>query len=192
MKRLFYILLLVLAPHSASADFAHDLAVAAEGRSLHIVRYDPSYRAMSYPMGGVPSDTGVCTDVVIRAYRAVGLDLQQLVHEDMKRAFGRYPKIWGLSRTDSNIDHRRVPNLEAFLTRAGASLAITQDQGTYLPGDIVSWRLPDGRPHIGIVTTKIATNGNPLIAHNIGWGPKVEDMLFIFDIHGHFRFSGLN
>ncbi len=154
--------------------------------------YDPSYRAIAYPMGDVPPHRGVCTDVVIRAYRALGIDLQELVHEDMRGAFGRYPKIWGLSRPDPNIDHRRVPNLETFLTRHGDSLPVSERAGDYLPGDVVSWRLDNERPHIGIVTTRVSREGVPLISHNIGWGTRVEDMLFDYKIVGHFRFSGLH
>ena len=141
-------------------------------------------------MGDVPAHTGVCTDVVVRAYRAVGVDLQEAVHKDMKRNFSRYPKIWGLKRPDTNIDHRRVPNLETFLTRRGASLPVSDDPSAYKPGDVVTWRLADGRPHMGIVTTRKSPKGVPLISHNIGWGPRVEDMLFDLKIHGHYRWNG--
>lgn len=180
--------LLFAASRPVGADATVDLALAAEARATHQVAYDPSYRKIAYPMGDVPADTGVCTDVVIRAYRVLGIDLQVLVHEDMRGAFSRYPKTWGLKSTDRNIDHRRVPNLEVFFTRNGQSLPVSYDPKDYLPGDIVSWRLPNGAPHIGIVTTQADTDGTPLIAHNIGWGPKVENMLFSFRIEGHFRF----
>lgn len=173
----------------AQADFATDLASAAEDRATHRVIYDPSYRAIDYPMGDVPADRGVCTDVVIRAYRAVGVDLQVLVHQDMRANFGKYPKIWGLKSTDRNIDHRRVPNLETFFTRHGMSLSVSDDPGDYLPGDLVTWRLPGGLPHIGIVTTAVSASGIPLISHNIGAGTRVEDMLFDYKIVGHFRFN---
>ena len=180
-------LVICLLAGSAHADFATDLAKAAEERTNHSVRYDPSYVSIPYPMGDVPANTGVCTDVAIRSLRAVGIDLQQLVHEDMKRNFNRYPKIWGLRRPDPNIDHRRVPNLETYLTRRGFSLPVSEDASTFRPGDIVTWRLADGRPHMGIVTTRTSAAGVPLISHNIGWGPRIEDMLFDLKIHGHFR-----
>ena len=172
------------------AGFMEDLALAAEERANHRVRYDPSYVSIPYPMGDVPAHTGVCTDVVVRSYRAVGVDLQEAVHRDMKRNFSRYPRIWGLKRPDSNIDHRRVPNLETFLKRRGASLPVSQDPSSYKPGDVVTWRLADGRPHMGIVTTRKTRGGVPLISHNIGAGPQVEDMLFDLKIHGHYRWNG--
>lgn len=190
MKHL--VLLLCLLPLAARADFANDLAQAAEERATHFVLYDPSYQSIDYPMGDVADNRGVCTDVVIRAYRALGIDLQQMVHEDMRGAFGRYPKIWGLSSPDTNIDHRRVPNLETFFARHGQSLPLSDRAADYLPGDVVSWRLPGGRPHIGIVTTRKTARGVPLISHNIGFGTRVEDMLFAFDIVGHYRFDGLH
>lgn len=172
------------------ADTGREIAGAAEERLKFNVVYDPSYRAISYPMGDVPAETGVCTDVVIRTYRKLGVDLQQLVHEDMRRAFADYPAIWGLKRPDANIDHRRVPNLERFFKRQGAALAISGNAEAYRPGDVVSWRLPDGRPHMGVVSTRRAASGRPLIVHNIGAGPELDDMLFVFDISGHFRYAG--
>ena len=187
---LLSLLCLMLGLTSARADMATELALAAEDRANHGVVYDPSYVSIAYPMGDVPADTGVCTDVVVRSYRALGIDLQQLVHEDMKRAFRKYPKIWGLTRPDTNIDHRRVPNLETFLTRQGAAVPVTSDPADYLPGDVVTWRLADGRPHMGIVSTRRGAGGVPLIAHNIGAGPRVENMLFSLEIHGHFRWHG--
>ena len=174
----------------ADVPFGQRLALAAENRANHRVRYDPAYVRIPFPMGDVPADTGVCTDVVIRSYRAVGIDLQERVHRDMKRAFRKYSKIWGLRRPDPNIDHRRVPNLETFLTRRGAALALSSDPSAFRPGDVVTWRLPDGRPHMGIVTTRKTPVGVPLISHNIGAGPRVEDMLFDLKIHGHFRWDG--
>lgn len=167
------------------------LIAAAVERTRHKVTYDGSYHRIAYPMGDVPATIGVCTDVVIRTYRAgLGIDLQQRVHEDMKRAFGAYPKIWGLSRPDPNIDHRRVPNLETFLKRHGETLPITDNPGDYQPGDLVSWRLTGtGLPHIGVVTDRRAPiTGNPIIAHNIGRGPEIGDMLFKYRISGHFRY----
>ena len=170
---------------------ANRLIAATVERARHKVTYDGSYRRMAYPMGDVPATIGVCTDVVIRAYRAgLGIDLQQRVHEDMKRAFGAYPEIWSLSRPDPNIDHRRVPNLETFLKRHGETLPITDTPDDYRPGDIVTWRLTGtGLPHIGIVTDgRSAITGNPIIAHNIGRGPELSDMLFDYRISGHFRY----
>ncbi|MBE9553499.1 MAG: DUF1287 domain-containing protein [Proteobacteria bacterium] len=180
------------AQQSAPADeTAAKLISAAIERTRHRVTYDGSYRGMAYPMGDVPATIGVCTDVVIRAYRAgLGIDLQQRVHEDMKRAFGEYPKMWGLSRPDPNIDHRRVPNLETFLKRHGETLPITDNPDDYRPGDIVTWRLTGNTlPHIGIVTdSRSAITGNPIIAHNIGRGPELSDMLFKYRVSGHFRY----
>ena len=184
------LILMIIGVLPAHADFARDLALAAEDRANHRVIYDPKYVSIPYPMGDVPANTGVCTDVVVRSYRAVGIDLQRLVHEDMKRNFRKYPKIWGLKRPDPNIDHRRVPNLETFLTRKGAALPVTSDPSKFKPGDVVTWRLADGRPHMGIVSTRKTSSGVPLIAHNIGAGPQVEDMLFDLKIHGHFRWNG--
>ena len=166
------------------------LVKAAMERTQAQVRYDPSYVSIDYPMGDVPADQGVCTDVVIRAYRAVGVDLQQLVHEDMAANFSAYPKIWGLERPDPNIDHRRVPNLQTFLSRVGASLDVTTNPDAYLPGDLVTWEVPPHLPHIGVVVDQRSADGNrPLIVHNIGQGPQLEDLLFSFPITGHYRYS---
>lgn len=180
--------LLPLAAPAARGDTGLALALAAEARAGLPVRYDPAYVVIPYPGGDVPAGTGVCTDEVIRAYRALGIDLQRLVHEDMRRAFARYPRLWGLSRPDRNIDHRRVPNLETFFARHGESLRPSADPDAYRPGDIVTWRLPDGRPHVGIVTTRRSPEGRPLVHHNIGAGPRIEDMLFAFRLAGHFRY----
>ncbi len=162
---------------------------AAQQRTQADVRYDPKYVALTYPGGDVPADTGVCTDVIIRTYRnAFGYDFQKAVHEDMRRNFKAYPKNWGLKGPDKNIDHRRVPNLEAFLKRRGAAVPITKNPGDYKPGDIVTWRLGGRLPHIGIVSDKKSSWGTPLIIHNVGAGPVEDDLLFNTDIHGHFRF----
>jgi len=168
-----------------------ELADAALERTRHGVRYDGAYRRISYPGGDVPADTGVCTDVLIRSYRALGIDLQQRVHEDMRDNFSSYPskRIWGLSRPDSNIDHRRVPNLQVFFRRHGTELPVTQQAEDYMPGAIVSWMLPGNLPHIGIVSNKfVPGTQRPMIVHNIGAGPKLEDMLFSYPITGHFHF----
>jgi len=169
------------------------LVAAAIERTKHEVRYDASYYSIDYPLGDVPDSIGVCTDVVIRAYRAIGVDLQQLVHEDMLANFRSYPsrRIWGLKKTDRNIDHRRVPNLQNFFMRHGESLKATMNKEDYHPGDLVTWMTPGNLPHIGIVTDKISANGRPLIAHNMGTGPRLEDMLFDFDISGHYRYFPL-
>ena len=154
------------------------------------VTYDPSYFSISYPNGDVPDDKGVCTDVIIRAYRKLGVDLQQLVHEDMKANFNKYPKIWGLKRTDKNIDHRRVPNLMTFFKRQGAAKLVTNNPLDYTPGDIVCWNLGGATTHIGIVVNKRSPDGKrPLIVHNIGAGQVLEDCLFDFKVIGHYRFK---
>lgn len=150
------------------------------------VSYDPQYRKIDFPMGDVPAATGVCTDVVIRAYRQQGLDLQQAVNKDMKAAWAKYPKIWGLKRPDPNIDHRRVPNLETFFSRYGQTLSLTE-LSTFQAGDIVTWRLPKNLPHIGIVSDKKSSDGTPLIIHNIGRGTQEENVLFKYKIVGHYR-----
>ena len=172
---------------SAYADEA--LVQAAQDRLKHSVRYNGSYVKLDYPGGDVPANIGVCTDVIIRSYRAAyGFDLQKAVHEDMKANFSAYPKIWGLTRTDRNIDHRRVPNLETYLKRQGASLSLSKKASDYQPGDLVSWRLGGSLPHIGIVSDRKAGNGRPMIIHNVGEGPKEEDVLFLYKMNGHFRF----
>ncbi len=150
--------------------------------------YDPSYARLDYPGGDIPLERGVCTDVVIRAYRAIGVDLQEQVHVDMRAHFSSYPNNWGLTSTDRNIDHRRVPNLQRFFTRHGQSLPISSADADYLPGDLVSWRLPSGVPHIGIVTDRKGASGTPLIVHNIGAGAQEEDVLHEFAITGHYRY----
>lgn len=170
----------------AYADKA--LVGAAQDRLKASVRYDPAYVGLSYPGGDVPADTGVCSDVIIRTYRAAyGFDFQKALHEDMKVNFSNYPKIWGLQRPDKNIDHRRVPNLEAYLERQGASLGLSH-KTDFKPGDIVTWRLGGALPHIGIVSDRKSSDGTPLIIHNIGAGPKEDNILFQYKIQGHYRF----
>lgn len=151
------------------------------------VVYDGSYRALAYPGGDVPPERGVCTDVVVRAYRALGFDLQRAVHEDMRAAWNAYPKLWGLDGPDRNIDHRRVPNLATFLRRRGAELPLADDPAAFRPGDLVTWRLPSGVPHIGIVSDR-RIDERPLILHNIGAGAREEDVIFVYERTGHFRF----
>ena len=153
------------------------------------VIYNGDYYSIPYPNGDVPDGIGVCTDVVIRTYRSVGLDLQKEVHEDMEANFELYPKIWGLSKPDSNIDHRRVPNLMTYFKRQGAEIPITDMGKDYLPGDIVSWNLGGGLTHIGIVVNKKSNdNKRFMIVHNIGGGQVLEDCLFNYTITGHYRF----
>ncbi len=154
------------------------------------VSYDPSYFALKYPNGDVPSDKGVCTDVIIRAYRKLAIDLQKEVHEDMRSNFEAYPNNWGLTTTDKNIDHRRVPNLMRFFERHGEVKANSELATDYLPGDIVCWDLGHGLTHIGIVVDKKSKDGKRnLIVHNIGAGQVLEDMLFDFKIIGHYRYK---
>lgn len=167
---------------------ADQLVAAAIAQTRSSVTYDGSYRRIPYPGGDVPESIGVCTDVVIRAYRRVGVDLQVKVHEDMKRAFRSYPQLWGLSGPDPNIDHRRVPNLQTFLRRAGADLPVSRDARTYRAGDLVTWMLTGNLPHIGIVISDRSATGTPLIVHNIGRGPEIEDILFRYTITGHYRY----
>jgi uncharacterized protein YijF (DUF1287 family) len=169
-----------------SADLRHIIQSAHEQVGVTLY-YDPSYSTISFPGGDVPMARGVCTDVIIRAYRSVGVDLQLLVNQDMRKAFSAYPRNWGLSRPDPNIDHRRVPNLAVFFTRHGQVLPISTEAKAYRPGDIVTWRLPGGLAHIGLVSDR-STDGRQLIVHNIGAGAKVEDILFAFTITGHYRY----
>ena len=152
------------------------------------ISYDPTYRKLDFPRGDVPQETGVCTDVVVRAYRLQNIDLQQLLNVDMKSNFSAYPKTWGLKSTDKNIDHRRVPNIETYFELHGQSLSMT-DESSFKAGDIVSWRLPNSNlPHIGIVSDKSASDGTPLIIHNIGRGTQEENILFAYPIYGHYRY----
>jgi len=191
-KKLIFIILLLLSHKLFADNFKDDLVSAAIERTQHEIHYDGSYFSIPYPNGDVPANIGVCTDVVIRSYRAIGTDLQQLVHEDMVTAFDSYPSkhIWGLSRTDKNIDHRRVPNLQTFFTRHGTALTISDNKQDYVAGDLVTWMLPGNLPHIGIVSNKTsASTNNPLIVHNIGAGPQLEDMLFSYKITGHYRYE---
>ncbi|MDP2635605.1 MAG: DUF1287 domain-containing protein [Pseudoalteromonas sp.] len=183
---------LLFSAFSYSNTFTDGLVNAANERTAHTVRYDGAYHRIAYPNGDVPANIGVCTDVIIRSYRTLGIDLQQLVHEDMRDNFSSYPstRIWGLTKPDSNIDHRRVPNLQTFFKRHGTVLAITNDADSYKAGDIVTWMLPGNLPHIGIVVNELAPdNKTPLIVHNIGAGPQREDVLFSYKITGHYRYK---
>lgn len=168
---------------------ADNTALAAKAREQIgvTVSYNPGYQSIPYPGGDVPRETGVCTDVVIRAMRAFGLDLQKAVHEDMKAHFSKYPKNWGLKTTDRSIDHRRVPNLRTFFSRRGWAVPVTKNAADYQPGDLVTWNLGDTVPHIGIVSDKKTEGGTPLIIHNVGAGAQEEDFLFSHTITGHYR-----
>lgn len=177
----------------AKADELTDTLVkAAIARTHHQVIYNGAYFKIEYPNGDVPSQYGVCTDVIIRSYRKLGIDLQRLVHEDMRDYFHKYPakRIWNQTRTDRNIDHRRVPNLQTFFTRHGQVLPVTKHGRDYQPGDIITWMLPGNLPHIGIVVDQLSADGErPLIVHNVGAGPQLEDVLFRYDITGRYRYG---
>ena len=178
-------------PAPAVDDFSRRLIDAALERTTRRVTYDGRYRRIGYPGGDVPDHVGVCTDLIIRSYRAVGIDLQVTVHEDMTVGFPAYPTVWGLTRPDPSIDHRRVLNLRVFFRRRGSALPVTADPDDYRPGDLVTWRLPSRLPHIGLVIDRRSPDGaRPLIVHNIGRGPEVEDVLFAFPITGHYRYAG--
>jgi len=180
------------APPSPALDpWAEKLIAAAESQIGVTVIYDPAYVSLTFPGGDLPRERGVCTDVVVRAYRdAFGFDLQQEVNTDMKAHFTAYPKIWGLKRPDRNIDHRRVPNLQTFFERRGAGLPVSGNPEDYLPGDIVSQMLPGNLPHMAIVTHRRSADGErPMLVHNIGAGTRLEDRLQAFEITGHYRFE---
>lgn len=180
----------ILSAQEQEPTFYDRLAKAALERTKSFVRYDPAYVVLKYPGGDVPPETGVCTDVVIRSYRALGIDLQALVHEDMRRNFSRYPKNWGLSRPDKNIDHRRVPNLQRYFKRQGAALPVSDDEADYKAGDLVAWDLNGrGLTHIGIVVPAPEGESGVWIVHNIGAGPKLEQRLFDWKVLGHYRFG---
>jgi uncharacterized protein YijF (DUF1287 family) len=191
MHRVLITLLAIVATTTASAESPKLVSAARQQTRMHVT-YDGTYTRIAYPMGDVPTNRGVCTDVVIRAYRAIGIDLQVLVHEDMRPHFSSYPRLWGMSKPDTNIDHRRVPNIQKFLERARATVASTDDATAYLPGDLVTWMLPGNLPHIGIVSDRRASGTDrPLVIHNIGAGPKEEDTLFAYPITGHYRYRVL-
>jgi uncharacterized protein len=173
--------------------FAQKLSQAALARLQYKVRYDPAYFKIPYPNGDVPADVGVCTDEVIRSYRALGIDLQQDLHKEMLADFKAFPSRmrWGLTRADTNIDHRRVPNLQVLFNRKGIVLPISQNPSDYLPGDLVTWDVLK-RPHIGmVVNRKLYGSKRYMVVHNIGRGAQLEDMLFDYPITGHYRYYGL-
>lgn len=177
--------------HAQESFSSAALVSAATSQIGRTVSYDPNYRKIAYPGGDVPLETGVCSDVLVRAYRQVGIDLQKEVHADMQKDFAAYPsrRVWGLARPDTNIDHRRVLNLMTFFGRRGASREISNDAASYQPGDIVAWLLSPGIYHIGLVSDrKLASGEGYYIIHNIGAGAQLEDILFKFKIVGHFRY----
>lgn len=184
---LLALLLSSLAP-CALADPAARLVASAREQIGVTVHYDGSYRKLAYPGGDVAPDRGVCTDVIVRAYRQLGIDLQQRVHNDMRAARAHYPQHWGSKGTDTNIDHRRVPNLETYFRRQGAALPVTHKAADFKLGDIVTWTLPPALPHIGIVADTFSADGTPLIIHNVGVGTQLEDVLFAYKMVGHYRY----
>lgn len=186
----FSILLFSIALSYGQNNFYNRLADSTFVLTKQKVRYDPGYFQIKYPNGDVPSDKGVCTDVVIRAYRKMGIDLQKVVHQDMVAHFNLYPKKWGLKHTDTNIDHRRVPNLMTFFARHGEVKPITYNAKDYSPGDIVCWNLGGSVTHIGIVSNKLSRDKKRyLVIHNIGAGQVIEDVLFDYKIIGHYRYK---
>ncbi len=192
MRKIFFVILIFCFNLGFAQSTVQKLTLSNSALELtkQKVTYDPSYFSIDYPNGDVPGDKGVCTDVVIRAYRKLGFDLQKEVHEDMKAHFNLYPQIWGLKTTDKNIDHRRVPNLMTYFNRQGAKKAITNNPKDYIPGDIVCWNLGGAITHIGIVVNKKSNDGKRyLIVHNIGSGQVLEDCLFDFKIIGHYRYN---
>ena len=190
MRKYFSIILFLFFVFSnAQNQFAQKLSDAALSLTKDKVTYDPAYYSIKYPNGDVAADKGVCTDVIIRAYRKLGIDLQKEVHEDMKKNFSKYPKKFGLKKPDTNIDHRRVPNLMVFFAKFGKSKSIENNSSLYVPGDIVTWLLPGNLTHIGIVVNKKSADGKRfLIVHNIGGGQVIEDCLFKFTITGHYQY----
>jgi uncharacterized protein YijF (DUF1287 family) len=189
MKLLLCLLATLLPLH---AETGAKIVAAARQQIGITLTYDPSYVTLAYPNGDVPADRGVCTDVLIRALRdGLSIDLQKLVHEDMRGHFSAYPKQWGLTKPDKNIDHRRVPNLRVFLKRRGFALPLPKagDASPFLPGDIVTCTVPPNLPHVMIVSDRKTADGRPLIIHNIGGGAREEDSLQSFPVTGHYRWK---
>lgn len=192
MKKYFSVFAVILLIFFGKAQntFALKLSDAALSLTKNKVTYDPAYFIIKYPNGDVPADKGVCTDVVIRAYRKLGIDLQKEVHEDMAKNFSKYPKTWGLKKPDPHIDHRRVPNLQVFFAKYGKSKSTEPKPGLYVPGDIITWLLPGNLTHIGMVVNRKSADGKRyLIVHNIGKGQVVEDCLFKFKMTGHYQYQ---
>jgi uncharacterized protein len=188
MRSLALILSFALALPAFAGSEPSRLTAAARDQVGVTVTYDPGYAKLAFPGGDVPRDRGVCTDVVIRALRdGWGIDLQLAVNRDMKAHFDAYPALWGLTTTDRNIDHRRVPNLQTLFARIGAEVPLEDGPAPYLPGDIITWKLPGNLDHIGIVSDKLTAEGTPLVLHNIGRGAQEEDILFAYPMTGHYR-----
>jgi uncharacterized protein len=184
VKRLLLLLAVTSAAFANPGEQAR-LASAALAQVGVMRQYDPSYVQLRYPGGDVPLERGVCADVVVRAFRGIGIDLQREIHEDMKRSFASYPQLWGLHAPDANIDHRRVPNLMKFFERRHKSLG---NGASYEPGDVVAWRLANGLYHVGVVSnTRNGGNSEYTVVHNIGYGARNEDVLHAFEIIGHYR-----
>lgn len=189
-KKILIILFLVTHLANTQTQPEKSLSDAALELTLQNVKYDPSYFSIDYPNGDVPANKGVCSDVIIRAYRLLGIDLQKEVHEDMKANFAMYPKNWGLKKPDKNIDHRRVPNLMLFFERKGTTKSNSSSATNYNPGDIICWSLPHGKTHIGIVVDKKSGDGKRnLIVHNIGAGQVLQDCMFDYKIIGHYNYT---
>lgn len=187
MRKLVFALVVLAGPALAGSEPSR-LTQAAREQVGVTVTYDPSYTRLAFPGGDLPRDRGVCTDVVIRALRdGWGIDLQLAVNRDMTAEFDAYPAFWGLTAPDRNIDHRRVPNLQALLTRIGAEVPLDEGPAPYLPGDIITWALPGNLAHMGIVSDRLAPDGTPLVLHNIGRGAQEEDILFAYPMTGHYR-----
>jgi len=197
MRAFSIILMALFAPllpvKAASPSTGTSVAGAARAQIGRTVSYDPGYRRLDYPNGDVPIETGVCADVVVRALRqGLVLDLQKLVHEDMKRSFSQYPQNWDLKAPDKNIDHRRVPNLQTYFKRSGWDVPISRVPQDYQPGDLVTCIVPPHLPHIMVVSERTNASGQPLIIHNIGAGTQEEDRLFAFKMTGHYRIKRLD
>lgn len=189
-RQFLYVIFFLCTVSNAQTTFAKKLSDAALSLTDQKVVYDPAYFSIPYPNGDIPAGKGVCTDVVIRAYRKLGIDLQKEVHEDMNSNFSKYPKSWGMTHTDKNIDHRRVPNLMVFFSRFGKIKPITENSADYLPGDIVCWNLGGAITHIGLVVDKKSLVGQRyMIIHNIGTGQVLADCLFDYKIIGHYRYE---
>ena len=176
-------------PHLALLSSTLQKVLANAHRQTRVTRtYDPAYVSIPYPNGDVPPERGVCADVIVRAYRAGGVDLQKAVHDDMRAHFAAYPKLWGLRRPDPNIDHRRVANLRTFFKRRGQALPVTSKPADYRPGDLVAWELPGGRLHIGLVSDQnVPGTDRRTVIHNVGAGTRQEDVLLAWTIIGHYR-----
>lgn len=173
----------------ADATPLEKLSASAIEQTTFTTSYDPAYVKLEYPNGDVPKETGVCADVIVRAFRAAGIDLQKELHEDMTASFAKYPKKWGARKPDKNIDHRRVPNLMTWFNRKGKELPITKTDSDYQPGDVVAWELDSGLVHIGLVSKiKVKGSDRHAIVHNIGAGARLEDVLFQWKIIGHYRY----